>query len=226
MISRGYSFQQEVLYRCRKAGCRIGETPIVFVNRQAGQSKANRREAVRSISLIFYIGLRCSWGWIETRPQRYRMLKLWLLLVPFALVVLAAGYDVLRRVIPNWVPVALVAWAVATAALGWHPQQGWLPLLYGFGMALAVALVLYAARSLDGGDVKLLAALVGRAGPAAAGGPANRHRRGRVCPGAWWRSPVDSTSSPIRRPSPSGSWPCWCCVFTARWGDKRAGAND
>ncbi len=87
------------------------------------------------------------------------MLKLWLLLVPFALVVLAAGYDVLRRVIPNWVPVALVAWAVATAALGWHPQQGWLPLLYGFGMALAVALVLYAARSLDGGDVKLLAAL-------------------------------------------------------------------
>ena len=28
--SRGYSFQQEVLFRCHKAGCRLGEYPIVF----------------------------------------------------------------------------------------------------------------------------------------------------------------------------------------------------
>ena len=36
-VSRGYSFQQEVLYRCRLAGCRLGETPIIFENRRAGQ---------------------------------------------------------------------------------------------------------------------------------------------------------------------------------------------
>jgi dolichol-phosphate mannosyltransferase len=62
ILSRGYSFQQEVLYLCRKAGCRIGETPIVFANRRAGSSKVNSREALRSISLIFYIGLRSFLG--------------------------------------------------------------------------------------------------------------------------------------------------------------------
>src|SRR5262249_22266402 len=30
--SHGYSFQQEVLYRCRQAKARIGETPIIFEN--------------------------------------------------------------------------------------------------------------------------------------------------------------------------------------------------
>jgi dolichol-phosphate mannosyltransferase len=60
--SRGYSFQQEVLYRCRKAGCRIGETPIVFENRRAGKSKVNIREAVRSIAMIFRIGVPAFFG--------------------------------------------------------------------------------------------------------------------------------------------------------------------
>jgi dolichol-phosphate mannosyltransferase len=54
--SRGYSFQQEVLYRCRQAGCRIGETPIVFANRRAGASKVNPREAVRSMAVILIVG--------------------------------------------------------------------------------------------------------------------------------------------------------------------------
>jgi dolichol-phosphate mannosyltransferase len=60
--SRGYSFQQEVLYRCRKAGCKIGETPIVFENRRAGKSKVNTREAVRSIAMIFRIGVPAFFG--------------------------------------------------------------------------------------------------------------------------------------------------------------------
>ena len=30
VVSRGYSFMQEVLYRCHRAGCRIGEVPITF----------------------------------------------------------------------------------------------------------------------------------------------------------------------------------------------------
>jgi dolichol-phosphate mannosyltransferase len=60
--SRGYSFQQEVLFRCYKAGARLGEYPILFENRRAGASKVNRKEAVRSISMILYLGLRNVFG--------------------------------------------------------------------------------------------------------------------------------------------------------------------
>jgi len=60
--SRGYSFQQEVLFRCHKAGCTIGEYPILFENRRAGASKVNRKEALRSIGMILYLGLRNFFG--------------------------------------------------------------------------------------------------------------------------------------------------------------------
>jgi dolichol-phosphate mannosyltransferase len=60
--SRGYSFQQEVLYRCRKAGCRIGETPILFENRRSGSSKVNPKEATRSMALILWIGSKAFLG--------------------------------------------------------------------------------------------------------------------------------------------------------------------
>ena len=60
--SRGYSFQQEVLFRCHKAGCKLGEYPIIFENRRAGTSKVNRKEAVRSISMILYLGVRNFFG--------------------------------------------------------------------------------------------------------------------------------------------------------------------
>ena len=63
LLSRGYSFQQEVLYRCRKSGSRIGETPIIFENRRAGASKVNLKEVVRSISILFWIGAHAFCGW-------------------------------------------------------------------------------------------------------------------------------------------------------------------
>jgi dolichol-phosphate mannosyltransferase len=69
LVSRGYSFQQEVLYRCRLAGCRLGETPIIFENRRAGKSKVNPKEAARSILTIVYLGLRALVG-IERRRSR------------------------------------------------------------------------------------------------------------------------------------------------------------
>ena len=62
MISRGYSFQEEALYRCRKAGCRIGETPIVFADRRGGTSKVNSREAVRSLAVLLYLGTTAFFG--------------------------------------------------------------------------------------------------------------------------------------------------------------------
>jgi dolichol-phosphate mannosyltransferase len=60
--SRGYSFQQEVLFRCHKAGCKMGEYPIIFENRRAGASKVNRKEAIRSMSMILFLGLRNFFG--------------------------------------------------------------------------------------------------------------------------------------------------------------------
>ena len=62
LVSRGYSFQEEVLYRCRKAGCKIGETPIVFADRRAGATKVNLNEVVRSLSIILWLGLGAMFG--------------------------------------------------------------------------------------------------------------------------------------------------------------------
>jgi dolichol-phosphate mannosyltransferase len=66
--SRGYSFQQEVLFRCYKAGCKLGEYPILFENRRAGASKVNRKEAIRSMSMLLYIGMRNVFG-LEQKRQ-------------------------------------------------------------------------------------------------------------------------------------------------------------
>jgi dolichol-phosphate mannosyltransferase len=60
--SRGYSFQQEVLFRCHEAGCKLGEYPIIFENRRHGASKVNGKEALRSILMILRIGLQNFFG--------------------------------------------------------------------------------------------------------------------------------------------------------------------
>lgn len=55
--SRGYAFQEEMLYRCVRVGCRLAETPIVFEDRIVGQSKINIREMVRALRDLFLLGL-------------------------------------------------------------------------------------------------------------------------------------------------------------------------
>jgi dolichol-phosphate mannosyltransferase len=55
--SRGYSFQEEILYWCKSVGCRIGETPILFENRRAGVSKINMREAASALWILFALGV-------------------------------------------------------------------------------------------------------------------------------------------------------------------------
>ncbi len=55
--SRGYAFQEEMLYRCARVGCRLVEVPIVFEDRIAGQSKINRMETVRALRDIFLLTL-------------------------------------------------------------------------------------------------------------------------------------------------------------------------
>lgn len=56
--SRGYSFQEEVLWHLRRAGAHFAEVPIVFVDRQRGVSKINTREALAALWVILRLGLR------------------------------------------------------------------------------------------------------------------------------------------------------------------------
>jgi dolichol-phosphate mannosyltransferase len=54
--SRGYAFQEEILFHCRVAGCRFEETPIVFRDRRYGTSKINWRESVAALWIILRLG--------------------------------------------------------------------------------------------------------------------------------------------------------------------------
>jgi dolichol-phosphate mannosyltransferase len=56
--SRGYSFQEEILWRLKRLGARLGETPIIFVDRRRGASKINAAEALSALWIIFTLGLR------------------------------------------------------------------------------------------------------------------------------------------------------------------------
>ena len=50
MVSDGYAFLVEMLFEASRRGCRIGEVPIIFIERRQGQSKVS--SAVLAESLI------------------------------------------------------------------------------------------------------------------------------------------------------------------------------
>ncbi len=58
IASQGYSFQEEILWHAKRAGARIGETPITFADRIHGVSKINPREAWGALWIIFRLGVR------------------------------------------------------------------------------------------------------------------------------------------------------------------------
>ena len=60
--SRGYSFQQEVLFRVHRTKACLGELPIIFENRRHGKSKVNSKEALRSIAMILSLGVQNFFG--------------------------------------------------------------------------------------------------------------------------------------------------------------------
>jgi len=61
--SRGYSFQEEMLFRAGRAGARIVEVPITFARRQGGESKVSAGEVFRSLALVLRLSLeRCDRG--------------------------------------------------------------------------------------------------------------------------------------------------------------------
>jgi len=53
IFSNGYSFLEEVLYKAVRTGANIGETPIIFVERERGKSKISRKEIVKAVLTLF-----------------------------------------------------------------------------------------------------------------------------------------------------------------------------
>ena len=56
IVSNGYSFLIEMLYRCQRQGWQIGEVPIVFENRQRGTSKISKAEIFRALQTVSRLG--------------------------------------------------------------------------------------------------------------------------------------------------------------------------
>ncbi|WP_176231466.1 polyprenol monophosphomannose synthase [Candidatus Hakubella thermalkaliphila] len=56
--SEGYSLLMEILYLCQQKGFRIGEAPIIYVDRQRGKSKLNRRVILEALFFVLKNGLR------------------------------------------------------------------------------------------------------------------------------------------------------------------------
>ena len=58
ITSEGYAFQEEMLYRAKKVNARLGETPILFINRQIGQSKLSKKEILHFFKKIIQLTIQ------------------------------------------------------------------------------------------------------------------------------------------------------------------------
>ncbi|GFR08765.1 dolichol-phosphate mannosyltransferase subunit 1 [Trichonephila clavata] len=54
-VSKGYVFQMEMIVRSRKLGYKIGEVPIVFVDRLYGESKLGGNEIFQFVKGLLYL---------------------------------------------------------------------------------------------------------------------------------------------------------------------------
>ena len=71
LLSRGYSFQEEMLYHCLRSGARLGETPIIFVDRRAGTSKVSYLEIGRSLMTLLWLGVNATLGTSDVPNTRF-----------------------------------------------------------------------------------------------------------------------------------------------------------
>jgi dolichol-phosphate mannosyltransferase len=51
--SDGYSFQIEMNYRCVESGFRVGEIPIIFIDRHAGSSKMSKKIVREAVFIVW-----------------------------------------------------------------------------------------------------------------------------------------------------------------------------
>jgi len=56
IVSDGYSFLIEMLYRCQRKGWLVGEVPIVFENRRRGASKISKTEILKAMQTVLRLG--------------------------------------------------------------------------------------------------------------------------------------------------------------------------
>ena len=55
--SDGYSFQIEMNYRCVENGFRVGEVPIIFIDRHAGSSKMSKKIVWEAVAMVWKLKL-------------------------------------------------------------------------------------------------------------------------------------------------------------------------
>jgi dolichol-phosphate mannosyltransferase len=58
MVSNGYAFIVEMLFEASRRGCRIGEAPIIFIERRQGQSKVSGKVLMESLIVPWRLLLR------------------------------------------------------------------------------------------------------------------------------------------------------------------------
>ena len=52
IFSNGYSFLVEMIFKCQQKGYTVGEIPIIFANRERGQSKISQREIYKAMYTV------------------------------------------------------------------------------------------------------------------------------------------------------------------------------
>jgi len=60
MVSDGYAFLVEMLFEAKRRGCRIGEVPIIFIERRQGQSKVSTSVLLESLIMPWRLRFRRS----------------------------------------------------------------------------------------------------------------------------------------------------------------------
>jgi glycosyltransferase involved in cell wall biosynthesis len=57
IFSSGYSFLVEMLFKCQRKGFTVGEIPIIFANRERGQSKISRTEIYKAMYTVMRLSV-------------------------------------------------------------------------------------------------------------------------------------------------------------------------
>ena len=56
--AKGYAIQEEILFRCRRAGCTFEEVPFVFRDRTVGESKISWKDAIGALWVLLTLRMR------------------------------------------------------------------------------------------------------------------------------------------------------------------------
>jgi dolichol-phosphate mannosyltransferase len=62
IVSDGYAFLVEMLYEAHRRGCKVGEVPIIFVERRVGSSKMSSGVILESMYMPWRVVLRSMRG--------------------------------------------------------------------------------------------------------------------------------------------------------------------